>query len=133
MAQCGNFYEITLKRPHLEWGSYRYTNSRGIIYGEGYIPIPANIAYSYEIFNQNGTNGQDILGQNIFHCHSADGLYDGILRAQGNQDDSRYAKQLAGDKNLKAIGTWFYQINAEIGDKIRVTWISPTEIRIEKI
>lgn len=133
MAKCGDFYEITLKRPHLEWGSHRYTNSREIIYGEGYIPIPADIAYSYNIYNQKGTNGQDIPGKNIYYCHSADGLYNGTLRAQGNQGDSRYAKQFSGDKNLKAIGYWFYQINAGIGDRIRVTWTSPTEIVIEKV
>ena len=126
-------YEITLKRAHLEWGSHRYTNSRGIIYGEGYIPIPANVAYTNNVYNQNGTGGKDIIGQNLFYCSSADGLYQGILRAQGNPDDSRYAKQFSGDKNLKAIGTWFYQTGASIGDRIRVTWTSPTEILIEKL
>lgn len=90
MARPGNSYEITLKQPHLEWGSHRYTNSRGIVYGEGYIPIPANVAYSFDIYNQNGTGGRDIPGENIFYCSSADGLYKGILRAQGNQDDSQY-------------------------------------------
>lgn len=126
-------YEITLKRAHLEWGSHRYTNSRGIVYGEGYIPIPADVSYANNIYNQNGTGGNDIIGQNLFYCNSADGLYQGVLRAQGNQDDSRYAKQFSGDKNLKAIGTWFYQIGASIGDRIRVTWTSPTEIIIEKL
>ena len=126
-------YEITLKRTHLEWGSYRYTNSRGVVYGEGYIPIPANVAYSNNIFNQNGTDGKDIFGENLFYCSSADGLYQGVVRAQGNQDNPRYAKQFSGDKDLKAIGNWFYQIGASVGDKIRVTWTSPTELVIEKI
>lgn len=126
-------YVITLKRAHLEWGSHRYTNSRGIIYGEGYIPIPADVAYDNNIYNQNGTDGEDIIGQNLFYCSSADGLYQGVLRAQGNQDNPRYAKQFSGDKNLKAIGHWFSQIDAAIGDRIRVTWASPTEIIIEKL
>ena len=126
-------YELTLKPSHLEWGTYRYTNSRGIVYGEGYIPIPSDVAYSNNIYNQNGTGGKDILGENIFYCTSADGLYQGLLRAQGNQSDTKYAKQFSGDKNLKAIGHWFYQIGASVGDKIRVTWTSPTEIVIEKL
>ena len=91
------------------------------------------MAYTNNVYNQNGTGGKDIIGQNLFYCSSADGLYQGILRAQGNQDDSRYAKQFSGDKNLKAIGTWFYQTGASIGDRIRVTWSSPTEILIEKL
>lgn len=133
MAQTGDSYEITIKRPHLEWGTHRYTDSRGIVYGEGYIAIPAHIAYSLEIYTSNGTNGEDILGRNIFYCRSADGLYEGIIRAQGTQHDDRYAKQFAGDKALKAIGTWYYEIGATIGDVIRVTWITPTEIEIEKL
>ena len=126
-------YEITLKRAHLEWGSHRYTNSRGIIYGEGYIPIPADVAYDNNIYNQNGTDGEDIIGQNLFYCSSADGLYQGVLRAQGNQDNPRYAKQFSGDKELKAIGHWCSQIDAAIGDRIRVTWVNPTKIIIEKL
>ena len=59
MAKAGDFYEITLKQPHLEWGEYRYTDSRGIVYGEGYIPIPANIASAntkgiYNALNRQG-------------------------------------------------------------------------------
>ena len=93
MAKTGDTFTITLKRPHLEWGSYRHTNSRGIVYGEGYIPIPAPDAYRIGTFNSNGTNGQDILGQNIFRCTSADGHYSGYLKSQGNQDDDRFAKR----------------------------------------
>lgn len=133
MAKRGDSFTITLKRPHLEWGSYRHTNSRGIVYGEGYIPIPASDAYRIELLNSNGTNGQDILGQNIFNCTSVDGNFRGLLKAQGNQSDERYAKQFAGDDDLKAIGDWFYAISANVGDCIEVTWISSTDITIEKI
>lgn len=133
MARTGDTFTIILKRPHLEWGSFRHTNSRGIVYGEGYIPIPADYAYQYNLFNSNGTNGRDILGQNLFNCSSADGLFSGVLKAQGNQSDHKYAKQLAGNDNLKAIGDWYYEIGADIGDKIIVTWENPTDIIIEKI
>jgi len=133
MANAGDSFTITLKRPHLEWGSYRYTDSRGIVYGEGYIPIKAPDAYRLGLFNQNGTNYTDIYGKNLFYCESTDGLFSGVLRAQGNQSDECYAKQLAGDKNLKALGDWYYEIGASVGDQIRVYWISKTEIVIEKL
>lgn len=94
---------------------------------------PISVGSLSNIYNQNGTDGEDIIGQNLFYCNSIDGLYQGVLRAQGNQDNPRYAKQFSGDKNLKAIGHWFSQIDASIGDRIRVTWISPTEIIIEKL
>ncbi|MGN0631248.1 MAG: hypothetical protein ACI4JN_07975 [Ruminococcus sp.] len=133
MAKRGDSFTITLKRPHLEWGSYRHTNSRGIVYGEGYIPIPAPDAYSIGILNSNGTNGQDVLGQNIFSCTSADGNFSGYLKAQGNQSDEIYAKQFAGNDDLKALGDWFYAIGANAGDCIKVTWISDEEIIIKKL
>jgi hypothetical protein len=133
MAHAGDTYDITLKRSHLEWGSYRYTNSRDIIYGEGYIPIPADIAYSFELYNKNGTNEKDILGKNIFNCRSIDGYYNGKLRAQGTQDNPIYAKQFSGDKDLKSIGSWFNFIQASEGDTIRITWTSPFDILIEKL
>ena len=56
MAKTGDTFTITLKRPHLEWGSYRHTNSRGIVYGEGYIPIPAPDAYRIGTFNSNANS-----------------------------------------------------------------------------
>lgn len=133
MARTGDTFTIILKRPHLEWGSFRHTNSRGIVYGEGYIPIPADYAYQYNLFNSNETNGRDILGQNLFNCSSADGLFSGVVKAQGNQSDNKYGKQLAGNDNLKAIGDWYYEIGANIGDKIKVTWENTTDIIIEKI
>lgn len=134
MAKAGGTFTIILKQPHLNWGSYRYTNSRGVVYGEGYIPIPAKDAYRLGLLNSNGTNGQDILGQNIFHCSSVDGHYNGYLKAQGNQGgDYNYAKQFAGNDDLKAIGDWYYAVGANVGDRVKVTWISSTEIQIEKI
>ncbi len=133
MAKAGDTFTITLKEPHLAWGSYRYTNSRGIVYGEGYIPIPASDSYRIGTLNSNGTNGQDVLGKNIFRCKSADGHYSGYLKAQGNQDDYQFAKQFSGNDNLKAIGDWYYAIGACVGDRIKVTWTSPTDIVIEKL
>lgn len=59
-------YEITLKHTHLEWCSYRYTNSRGVVYGEGYIPIPANVAYSNNISIKMELTGKMFLEKIFF-------------------------------------------------------------------
>lgn len=133
MARAGDFYIVILEKAHLEWGTHRYTNSRGTVYGEGYIQIPADIAYSLNLLNYNGTGYTDILGENLFYCTSADGLFEGVLRAQGNQSDNRFAKQFSGDKNLKSVGSWYQSIAANIGDRVKVTWTSPTDMIIEKL
>ena len=134
MAHAGNSYTITLKRAHLEWGTHRYTNSRGIVYGEGYIPIPSHRARAFSLYNQNGTGYSDILGENLFNCTSADGLFSGELRAQGcHQAGDIYAKQFSVNGDLRALGDWFYKIGACVGDRIKVTWISDTDIIIEKL
>lgn len=134
MANTGDSYVITLKQSHLGWGTYRYTNTRGPVSGERYIPIPAQYARRYNIVNSNATGGRDILGQNIFNCTSSDGFFTGQLKAQGNNAaGGNYAKQFSVNNDLKALGTWFVHINAQVGDRIRVTWVSPTDITIEKI
>ena len=133
MAHAGDTYTITLMESHLDWGSYRHTDSRGFVYGEGYIPIPADVAYEFHLLNRNGTKKKDIWGLNLFNCISADGEFSGVLRSQGNQSDPNYGKQFAGDKNLKALGDWFYAIGASVGDEIKVTWTSDTDIIIEKL
>ena len=132
MAQRIGSFMVTVQKAHLEWGEHRYTNSRGVVYGEGYIMIPASCARMYGLLNLNGTNGEDILGENIFYCHSADGTFSGVLRAQGcHESGDIYAKQFAGDKNLKAIGEWYCAQGVQIGDLVKVTWVSDIELRIE--
>lgn len=61
-----------------------------------------------------------------------DGYFHGILRAQGSRSlGDIYAKQFAGDGDLKALGRWYAQIGARPGDRIRVYWISKVKIQIE--
>ena len=134
MAKKGDSYTVKLSKSHLEWGTHRYTNSRGKIYGEGYIHIPAKCAREFNLLNKNGTAGEDILGINLFNCTSEDGLFQGQLRAQGcNKKGEPHAKQFAGNKNLKALSTWFSEIDASIGDEIEVKFISETDVVIRKI
>lgn len=96
--------------------------------------IPKPVALNLQLFNGNHTSGYDILGENIFHATSADGLFTGTLRSEGcsNAGDP-YAKQFAGDKDLMALGYWYSQINAQIGDLIRVTFTSPADVVLEKL
>ncbi len=129
MAASGDTYTITLNKAHLEWGTHRHTNSRGQIYGEGYIPIPAQYARSYSIHNSN--HNQTGLGFNEFNCTSTDGYFNDTVKAAGcSSKGSIYAKNLEGSGNLQAFGKWFSQINAKVGDSIEVTWTSSTDIKI---
>lgn len=63
MANAGDGFEVVLSQSHVAWGTYRFTNSREPINGEGYIPIPLNNARRLGLFNGNGTNHVDILGK----------------------------------------------------------------------
>jgi hypothetical protein len=123
MPKTGDSFVVELKEAHLNWGTHRYTNSRDQIDGEGYIQIPANIAYSLGI-----SNGS------VYNCTSSDGQYNHPLRASGNQSDPRYAKQFQSDGNLKLLGGWLHQVcNAKVGDRVKVRWTSPNDIIITYI
>lgn len=129
MAKAGDSYVVTLKKTHLNWGTHRYTGTRGDVLGEGYIPIPISEAHRIGLFNSNGTYGADEMGKNIFRYSSDDGFVKGILRAQGcNSAGEIYAKQFSEDGDLKAIGSWFVHIGAIEGTKIKVSWTSPTDV-----
>lgn len=131
MAVAGDSYTITLNQAHLDWGRHRYTNSRGMVYGEGYIPISAPNARSFDIYNcKHNPNRADLLSVNIFNCTSSDGFFTGVLKAAGNQADGVHAKQFEGNGDLKALGSWYAHVNAQVGDHVEVTWTSPTDIVI---
>lgn len=134
MAQKGDFFEIVLQEAHADWGEHRHTSSRAKRDGEGYIPIPKEYAVKYCLYNENGTGKRDILGKNVFNCVSVDGRFCGMLKSQGNSESGDiYAKQFAGNNDLRAVGTWYKKMNANIGDVVRVVFVSPTDIEIELI
>lgn len=131
MAQTGNSFIVELTPSQLGWGDERYTNTRTIRYGEGYLAIHKEYARSYDLFNANGTNGRDILGKNIFNCTSTDGLLNCQLKSQGcSESGDIYAKQFAGNDNLRALGNWYSDIQATVGDQIEVLFTSPTDIQL---
>lgn len=129
MPNTGDTFTTTLKQAHLEWGNHRHTSSRGIVYGEGYLQIPAVIARNLNITNSNSQNN------NIYKCSSSDGFLSNVqLKSTGcSRAGSIHAKQFHGLKHLKLLGSWYTHINAQIGDQIRIDFISPTEILITKI
>lgn len=130
MPISGDTFITTLKRAHLEWGSYRHTSTRGTIYGEGYLQIPRLDATRIGIHNSNLPGAI-----NTFNCNSVDGFLANVtLKASGSSSAGDiYAKQFQGRGNLQLIGDWLNHVNAQIGDRVRVTWTSPTDIEIEKI
>jgi len=125
MPNTGNSYITILKRAHLEWGNHRYTNTRpGLIYGEGYLQIPANEAYNFNI-----TNNSSPLSSAEYDFSTSDGyILNGKLLASGTQYRTEFAKQFQGLGNLKLLGNWFNHIGAVIGTQIKVEFLSPTEI-----
>lgn len=130
MPNAGDSYIVEILEPHLMWGEYhpsRHSHSRRETYGEGYIKIPADVAYDYQIFNHNNPFHANCL----YRCTSFDNYYQGTLLAQGNQSNAIYAKQFAEEGNLKGIGDWYDYVGADVGDFVKVVFTSPTELLIE--
>ncbi|WP_028865614.1 hypothetical protein [Psychromonas aquimarina] len=130
MPNAGDNYTVTLKTAHMQWGTHRHTSTRGVVYGEGYIQIPASVARKLNIYNSNHPDAG-----NEYKCSSYDGFLTNVtLKACGSSSaGALHAKQFEGSGNLKLLGDWFHQINAQEGDEIEVSWISASNIIIRKI
>lgn len=127
MPRAGDTFTVTLKPSHLGWGTYRYTNTRDPIYGEGYIKIPRQYAERFDIFNDNHPTANP-----RYRCVAVNGDYSGILLAQGcSYAGDVYAKQFAEEGNLKGIGNWYRSVGAQVGGEVRVTFTSPNSLEIE--
>ena len=134
MARTGDSFIVHLTPSQLGWGDERYTNSRAIRYCEGYLAIPKQYAKAFDLFNSNYTNGKDVLGKNIFNCTTNDNFLNCQLKSQGcSKSGDIYAKQFAGNDNLRTLGSWYAHIHANVGDQIEVLFLSPTEIRLTLI
>ena len=118
MPRAGDTFTVTLKPSHLGWGTYRYTDTRDPIYGEGYIKIPRQYAERFGIFNDNHPTANP-----RYRCVAVNGCYSGILLAQGcSCAGDVYAKQFAEEGNLKGIGNWYRSVGAQVGGEVRVTF-----------
>lgn len=130
MPNAKDTYITTLKKAHLEWGTHRYTGSRDLIYGEGYLQLPLKTARQFGIYSSNvaGSN-------NIFTCSSTDGFLKNVqLKAAGSTGENyQYAKQFHGNGDLKIIGRWYEHIGAKVGDRVKISWTTPTNMIIEKL
>lgn len=134
MATTGDRFVVKLTSSQLGWGTERYTDSRDVRYGEGYLSIPRTYAKEFDLYNSNYTDGYDILGQNIFRCISSDGLLKCDLKSQGCVSaGDKYAKQFAGNGNLRILGEWYSKIGAKVGDEIEIYFSSPYDIRLTLI
>lgn len=127
----GDTYTVELKESHLAWGTYRNPTNREIVPGEGYVPIPFIYATKYKVFNSNSPNVG--IGYNEFFATSYDGyLKNTILLAQGSKcAGDIYAKQFSVKGDLKVIGAWYRYCNARPGNRVTVTWLSPTNIMLK--
>ncbi len=129
MPNKGDSFTIELKPAHMKWGIYRYTYTRDHIRGEGYIPIPRTYARQYHIYNSNKSEAET-----EYESCSADGIFHGILLAQGcSRKGDVYAKQFAEKGHLKGIGIWYRKVNAQVGDYVHVEWISKNKIVLQYI
>lgn len=130
MPKAGDCFIVSLKKTHLGWGTHRKKNSRSKIKNEGYIPIPYKYALSFQI-----TNLHNKRRSNIYKFGTSDHFYvDKELKASGNRKKGDiYAKNLHGNGNLKLLGAWFKHVGAQIGDRIKVQFVTPTEILLTKI
>lgn len=127
MPRRGDIFIVALKPSHLGWGTYRYTDTRDPIYGEGYIKIPRHYAERFEIFNDNHPTADP-----RFRCTTVNGIYSGTLLAQGcSRAGDVYAKQFAEEGNLKGIGNWYRSVGAQVGGRVKVTFTSSNSLEIE--
>lgn len=130
MPKKGDHFIVELGPSHVDWGRYRRTDTRELIDGEGYIPIPSHEARRLGIYNSNHSDTG--LGFNLFNCTSADNLFVGVLKATGcSEAGNIYAKQFHGNGDLKALGRWFRLCSANVGDRVEIRWISPIDVIIE--
>lgn len=116
-----------IKEAHINWGTYRKTNSRKKIIGESYVHIPSNAALDF-----------NIIRGNQYKAYFSDCEESIDIKAAGNGklvDNVQYAKQFEGIGYgaCKAFTPWYERNNAEVGDKVKVTFLSKDELLFEII
>jgi len=130
MPKKDDEYIVALGKTHLGWGTHRYTATRDVIYEEGYLKIPKPVAEKFDIYMSNK------VGANIIYNFSTDDKFytNEKLKASGcSTKGDVYAKNLAGDEDLKLLGKWFTHIKAKVGDEIKISFTSPTDIILTKV
>ena len=117
--EIGKYY-VCLKKAHIEWK--RKTGPRGD-HGEAYLPIPSKFAYLY-----------DIKKGDVFQCLDEDNKETCFeLKSEGTQVRRDYAKQFAGNRNLKILYDWYASKGASEGDYVVVTIFSNNRMYIRYV
>ncbi|AND40652.1 MULTISPECIES: hypothetical protein [Bacillaceae] len=123
MPRSGQYFDVELKRAHLNWGTEGASRSvyRRNEY-EVYIPISMDNARRYTI-----RPGE------LFHCTSADGFFHGPLKATGSQGKLlEYGKNFHKEGDLRALGYWLKdRHNAREGDIVRVEFTGENSILLQ--
>ena len=133
MARTGKSYPVILKETYINWGEFRYTDSRAKRSLEGYLPIPAWFAKENDILNGNGVTC-DTIGMNLFYVVDEFENELGIVKTQGcSRAGEIYAKQFAISGDLTGLGKWFVDKNLNVGDEIIVKWITEDTIQLTKL
>ncbi len=127
MPSRGDKYVVTIKPSHIAWGTYRNPTNRDPIEGESYVKIPSHYARDYSIKRGD-----------LFTAHFANGYPSMQIKASGNgpyENDIQYAKQFegVGAGACKAFTPWYQSCSIEVGDRVLVEFISPTEVVFDKI
>jgi hypothetical protein len=122
MPNAGDSYTVTIQPSHIDWGDEpRNPTNRPRIEGESYVAIPIEYARRYGIhrgdnFNASFTNGSPSIR----------------IKATGNiAAGDIYAKQFQGIGHgaCKAFTPWYVSCGAQVGDRVRVEFTSPNDVR----
>ena len=123
MPQTGDKYVVEIKPSHIDWGEFRNPTNRNFIEGESYVKIPSNAARQF-----------GLVRGSTYTAHFAND-HDSIqIKAAGNgpfENGVQYAKQFEGIGigACKAFTPWYVSCNAQIGDKVQVEFITPTDVK----
>ena len=126
MPKKGDTYIVEVKPSHIAWGVYRKTHTLDRIEGESYVKIPSKYAREY-----------NIKRGDYYTVHFENGTTMRI-KASGNgpmEQGIQYAKQFEGIGigACKAFTPWYIQNDVVVGDRIKITFLSPEDFLLEKI
>ena len=127
MAKSGDYYIVEVLEPHANWGTYRNPTNRKPIDGETYVKIPAKYARQFKIERE---TKYIAYFENNFPAME--------IKASGNgpfENGIQYAKQFEGIGKgaCKAFTPWYRECDIQVGDNIKVEFLSPTEILFKKL
>lgn len=127
MANKEDYYIVEVLEAHMNWGTHRNPTHRAPIEGESYVKIPSRYARQFEI-----------IRETQYTAHFANGMSPIKIKASGNgpsENGVQYAKQFEGVGlgACKAFTPWYIKSGIQVGDKIKVKFISSVDILFTKV